>query len=94
MNIDINKLEEILTAILEELKARGIASVPLDADFYWNIPSEAIYDTYNEPSELDIGQLEDDYEMLLSAKNKGKLVGYNLKHASSLLRYIAEKHPA
>ncbi|MGB8665085.1 MAG: hypothetical protein WCD24_10050 [Serratia inhibens] len=94
MNIEINKLEEILTTILKELKTRGIDSVPLDADFYWNVPSETIYDPYNEPSQLDIGQLEDDYEMLLNAESKGKLVGYNLKNLSSILRYIAEKYPA
>lgn len=93
MNIELEKLEEIMTTILGELKKRGIDSIPLEADFYWNIPSDSIYDPYNEPTQLDIGQLEDDYETLLKAKSKEKLTGYNLKNISSLLRYISEKHP-
>lgn len=82
-----------MITILEDLKKRGIDNVPLDADFYWNVPSDAIYDPYNEPSQLDIGQLENDYETLLNAKKTGSLIGYNLKNLSSILRYISEKHP-
>ncbi|WP_455812467.1 hypothetical protein [Pseudomonas graminis] len=93
MKIEFKKLEEIMINILGELQKRGIDNVPLDADFYWNVPSDAIYDPYNEPSLLDIGQLEDDYETLLNAKKTDSFIGYNLKNLSSILRYISEKHP-
>jgi len=94
MNIKISEIEECLNEIFQDLKSRGIDEISLLADFYWNIPSEAIYEPYNEPPQLDIGQLEDDYLSLLNARDRKKLTGHNLKDLAALLRYISEKYPA
>ncbi|EUD08673.1 hypothetical protein GKR59_07760 [Providencia alcalifaciens] len=92
MNINLNVLENAISSIFEEMKKNGIESVKLDSDFYWNVPSDALYDVYNEPK-LDVGQLEDDYDALLKAKGNEILVRYNLKNIAAILRYLAEKEP-
>ena len=91
MNIELNVLKDTINTIFDEMKADGIESIKLDFDFYWNVPAESLYDIYNDPQQLDIGQLEDDYRTLCEAKEKDILVRYNLKNISAILRYLAEK---
>ncbi|TCB95888.1 hypothetical protein E0L21_24355 [Kosakonia quasisacchari] len=93
MQIDLTLLEKVVTEIFTEMKNRGIDSVPLDADYYWNIPSEALYDPYQDPNQLDLGQLQDDYETLRLAHATGSLVSYNLKNIAAIMRFLSEKHP-
>ena len=92
MKIELSLLEEVITTIFNEIKEQGMNSIDLDADFYWHVPSESNYDIYNVPAQLDIGQLEADYEMLCKAKENELLVKYNLKNISAILRYLSEKH--
>ncbi|ROP60165.1 hypothetical protein EDF81_3001 [Enterobacter sp. BIGb0383] len=82
MQVDLDLLEAAIATIFSDMKQRGIDSVQLDSDFYWNVPFKCIYDPYNEPSQLDIGQLEEDYEALKHAQETDKLTGYNLKNIS------------
>ena len=92
MKIKLNLLEEAVITIFNEMKEQGIDNIDLDSDFYWNVPYASIYDVYNEPTQLDIGQLEDDYEILYEATEKALLVRHNLKNIAAILRYLAEKH--
>lgn len=92
MKIKLNLLEEAVITIFNEMKEQGIDNIDLDSEFYWNVPSESIYDVYNEPTQLDIGQLEDDYAILYEATKKALLVRHNLKNIADILRYLAEKH--
>lgn len=94
MEIDLDILESAVRKIFSDMRSRGINSVPLEADFYWNIPPEGLYDPYNMPAELDLGQLEEDYENLVQTKEKDLLIGYNLKNVSVLLRYLSDKFPS
>ncbi|MEX5731660.1 hypothetical protein [Providencia hangzhouensis] len=47
MKIELSLLEEAIVAIFKEMKVQGMDNIDLDADFYWNVPSESIYDIYN-----------------------------------------------
>lgn len=94
MKVELDFLEKVVASIFREMKMRGIDGVQLDADFYWNVPSESIYDPYNEPGQLDIGQLEEDYETLRFAHKTDALIGYNLKNISPIMRYLSVKYPS
>ena len=93
MVLDLNTLENIVKKVFSNMRSRGIREITLDSDFYWDIPTELLYDPYNEPKELNIGQLEEDYDVLKQSSQKNILVGHNLKNISVLLRYISMKHP-
>ncbi|MDU4353596.1 hypothetical protein CRX67_09250 [Enterobacteriaceae bacterium A-F18] len=93
MQIELSFLEKIVNTIFLEMKRCGMDSVPLDEDFYWNIPSESLFDPYNEPNQLDIGQLAEDYEILRLAHSQHSLVSHNLKNVSALMRFLSEKYP-
>jgi hypothetical protein len=64
MNIrlaDLRLISEKLFAYLEDL---GVESIDLAVDYYWNIPMEQMYDSYEKPFELDMGQLTFDWDDL------------------------------
>jgi hypothetical protein len=44
MQIELSFLEKIVNTIFLEMKRRGMDSITLDEDFYWNIPSESLFD--------------------------------------------------
>lgn len=94
MEMDLNVLENAVNKIFSDMRSRGLGNVSLDADFYWSVPSETLYDPYAEPTKLNIGQLEEDYENLVQMSNKDLLIGHNLKNISALLRYLSEKYPS
>lgn len=89
MELDIDLLEKIVMDIFAKIKKQGVTS--LDADYYWDVPGKDIYNTYDEPEKLDIGQLSEDYELLCTAYKGGYLVQHNFRKVASLLRYLSEK---
>jgi len=94
MEMDLNVLEGAVKKIFSDMRDRGLDNISLDADFYWSIPSEMIYDPYTEPTDLNIGQLEEDYKNLVQMSNENLLIGHNLKNVAVLLRYLSEKYPS
>lgn len=92
MEIETRKIREMLLDILNKIEKEGIDKISLDEDYYWHIPSDEIYQVDKKPSELNLGQLYEDYEMLTKYKNEYDLICYDLKKLSSLLRYIADKN--
>ncbi len=93
MDIDIEKLRLITNQIFDHISCDlKISKVPLEQDYYWNIPSDSLFDVDSTPSELDIGQLFDDLEFLLKTlDNEEQAVSLMFVHLAPLLRYVGEK---
>lgn len=89
MELDINLLERIVLRMFIDLKKQGVVS--LDSDYYWDVSGKDIYNAYNKPKLLEIGQLSEDYEFLYTAYENEYLVQHNFKKVASLLRYLAER---
>ncbi|MEN6372289.1 MAG: hypothetical protein ABFD64_09790 [Armatimonadota bacterium] len=64
---ELAKISEKLIAHLREV-AGEVIDVPVDC--YWNIPKAQKYNAYQEPSELDMGQLSDDWNELQKVLEK------------------------
>ncbi|WP_426490106.1 hypothetical protein [Hymenobacter sp. 102] len=92
--ISISELEQVLFLALEALKRQyGLqGQIPLTQDFYWSIPEDQLYNVDEEPSELTIGQLSEDSQILKEGLARG-ILGFDLLKASHLLRYISHTHP-
>ena len=58
------KLTDLNTTI-NELNKREIKSIHIENEYYWNIPSEDLYNPYKNPANLNLGQLSDDWNDLL-----------------------------
>lgn len=95
MKVKFDDLRILLDKILKHLEEDGIKSVELESDYYWNIPKEYLYDSYEEPKELDMGQLYDDMEFLNNIlEGRNEPIGHALVWLSAILRYIGEENVA
>lgn len=93
MTVDVETLQEALDIVFKHLKQNDVKAVEIEEDFYWNIPSATVYDPLNTPTDMELGQLSDDWSRLqLIAQDESVAVGYSLVWAASILRRIGELH--
>lgn len=92
MEVTISELRSICNKLLQHIETSGYATINIERDFYWNIPRSLRYDSYEEPKELTIGQLSDDWAELQKILNdEAAPLGYALVWLSSILRIIGEE---
>jgi hypothetical protein len=92
MEIIFDDLQEILNVLLQNIREKGIESIILDVDYYWNIPQNQVYDPYHKPVELDLGQLSDDWsELKKLLQSQKEPLGYHLVWLAAILRAVGEK---
>lgn len=81
--------KEILKLVGKIISESDTFSV--DEDYYWDIPVNELYDVYNKPENLTIGQLTDDWsglqELLLNEREVIEF--HDLTHLSQILKAIA-----
>lgn len=94
MKINIDELQLILSQQLSRLKESKGADIELNNDFYWDIPSEDLYNPYQEPKELTLGQLSDDWqEIKRLTDNQLDAIPYDLKRISNILKALSIENP-
>ena len=93
MELEIEKLRLVAEAIFDHIQnGLGVASVPLDDDYYWTVPDAQLYSVETDPPKLDIGQLSEDLSFLEDALgDKEQAVSLMFLHLAPLLRYLANK---
>ena len=63
MEIELRRLQAVINRLFEHaIQTRGVEKVALDAEAYWSIDSDQVYDLAKEPAQLDVGSLSDDWE--------------------------------
>lgn len=91
MEIELRQLRDVVNKLLDHVIAtRGVTKVELGKNFYWNIQEDELYKVKNKPTELDIGSLEDDWELVSGLLKADKPVAYQLTEVAPLLRRIGE----
>lgn len=86
---DIRKLIEALINQLDKLN--DSTSFTFYNDLYWNITDEELYDPYNDPKELTMGSLIEDWEFLQNILDgKREMIDYDLTKLASLLRFLGK----
>ncbi|MUL36522.1 hypothetical protein [Gloeocapsopsis dulcis] len=91
MQVTVSELRAVSEQLFLHLERKGYSSVELSADYYWNIPKELRYNPYEEPKELDLGQLTDDWANLCNVlEGKTDPLGYALVWLSTVLRAVGE----
>jgi hypothetical protein len=94
MNVKLVDLHWMSERIFEHLRELGVESVDIPVDYYWNIPKGQIYNPYQQPTELDLGQLTDDWRELQKLTDpESQPIAYHLVWLSTILRAIGEHTP-
>ncbi|MDF2782531.1 MAG: hypothetical protein K0S96_2336 [Geminicoccaceae bacterium] len=90
--IDLVKLRAVLNRLLDHIiETRGVRTLALDQECYWEIGAPARYDVGADPGEIEVGNLADDWEFVsrLSQANEPP-VAYQLTELAPLLAYVGE----
>ena len=91
--INIPELRAIINDLLTRIEREAGPNVPIDTDYYWDLPSPEMWDMSSQISKVDeVGRLVDDLHFLRAMPNpleEGPAL--NLIHAAPLLRYLGEK---
>lgn len=91
MQIEVQQLRAVTEKLLSHLEDRKVEFVEIPTDYYWNIPCEQLHDPYQQPTELDMGQLTDDWKELQKLlTTEGQPLTYHLVWLAAILRAIGE----
>ncbi|MFZ6028555.1 MAG: hypothetical protein ACOYYS_12635 [Chloroflexota bacterium] len=92
MRIDVKELQAITNILYDHLESLEIRHVDISDDYYWNINGKKIYDPYQSPTNLDMGQLTDNWQELQKLlKGEREPIAYEFVWLAALLRAIGEK---
>ncbi len=92
MIINISDLRKITNLLLTRLEEEGHTSVEISQDYYWDIAKEKRFNPYEEPKELTLGQLTDDWNEINNIlKKQNPPISYALVWVAAILRVIGEE---
>ncbi len=94
MKIHVNELEKAFTLLITELREHNGDEIEIDKeDFYWSITGNELYNPYEEPKSLTMGQLSDDLEHINKiATATLPPVSYDFVKMSSIFQLIGHKN--
>lgn len=90
MNVNIDEIEKITLFLLSELRDSNGSDVEINNDYYWDIlDDEELYNPYEEPKDLTLGQLSFDLDAIQRLANSDDAIAYDLKRLASILRALS-----
>lgn len=92
MEIKLTELKSIIDRLFKHIiEVRGVEKVEVKKNLYWNIPEETLYNVNEDPKDIDIGSLCDEWDFISSLLDESKQpVAYQLTEVAAILRYIGE----
>lgn len=92
MKITTAEIRRALDLALSEFDSHGSTEWNIEPDFYWDVLSDARYDSHDAPEELGVGQLSDDIRRVkeIAAGSKSP-VPMSLVWIGSILRFAGEQ---
>lgn len=93
MKANIDHLEKALSLLLSKLKDRKGNEIELKGDFYWDIAQKELFDPYNSPHTITLGQLSDDLERIEKIIKTNEGVPYDMKKLASVLVALCTEDP-
>lgn len=90
MRVNIDELSRVIAILLSNLKNSKGNEVELRNDYYWDISSEQIYNPYDDPNEISLGQLSDDLnEVCRLLSSSDEAIPYDLKRIAEILKALS-----
>jgi len=92
--ISTSELRNAVNLLLAHLEEHGVNVVEIADDFYWDVSQDMRYDKYEQPKQLNIGQLSDDInEVKRLVSGDAPAIGFGLVWVSAVLRRVGEISP-
>lgn len=92
MKISVSELRKITEKLFNHLEEINQDPIEITNDYYWDISEEERYNIENEPKDLTIGQLTEDWEFLQNIKkDEEQTISYAFVWLGKILQAIGEK---
>lgn len=93
MRINIDKLQWITSFLLLKLKEEKGNEIELQNDFYWDISEKELYNPYEKPQNISLGQLSDDLHEVNRLLKSDDAITYDLKRISNIIKALSIENP-
>lgn len=91
LRIPVVELRRAAEVLLEHVRNVEGDVIELDKDMFWVVPAEALYDVYQQPATLDVGQLSESWQSVAEiARDEKPALGYALVWLSDVLRAVGQ----
>ncbi|NUL06100.1 hypothetical protein HRW07_23300 [Streptomyces lunaelactis] len=91
LQIPLDQLRQAFEVSLHHVEASAGSTVPLKHDYFWSVPGDELYDPYNRPGELTMGQLSESWQHLEDLlADQDRALGYHLVWLADVLRAIGQ----
>jgi hypothetical protein len=89
-HVSFTELRRSLDIVLNHIEAAtNDPAIELDKDYFWSIPPNELYDVYNSPADLTIGQLSESWQNIRDLlADPDRVIGYHLVWLADVLRAI------
>ena len=93
MMVNINEIEKIALLLLSKLKECRGNEIELNNDYYWDIFIEELYNPYEEPTNIGLGQISDDLEEVRRLNKRDNAIPYDIKRLAAILLALYAENP-
>jgi len=94
MKIRIDDLSKVINVLLSNLSDSLGNEIDISNDFYWDISEEQLYNPYEKPNDLSLGQISDDLnEVNRLCVNDRDVVPYDIKRVAEILKALSIENP-
>lgn len=92
MKVNIEEIEKIALYLLLKLRESKGESIELNNDFYWDISADELYNPYEEPKNITLGQLSDDLEEIQRLNKSDDAIPHDLKRLASIIKALGTEN--
>jgi hypothetical protein len=89
MKIKIDEIQKITFLLFSKLKENKGDEIEIANDYYWDISNDELYNPYEEPKNITLGQLSDDIKEIQRLANPDDAIIYDLKRLAVILKAIS-----
>lgn len=93
MKINIEQIKEITLLLLSKLQESKGNEIELNSDYYWAFADEEIYNPYEDPKSITLGQLSDELDEIYRLLKSDDTIAYDLKRLSNIFRALYVENP-
>ncbi len=89
--IKVKELKVVTSRLLEYLESENGDTLSLPEDYYWHIDADELHTVEEEPTDLSVGQLSEDWENLQRvASGESDPIRHSLVWLAAVLRAVGE----
>ena len=94
MKASIDEIEKITLILLSKLRESKGNFIEINNDFYWDISVNELYNPYEEPKNITLGQLSDDLNEIQRLTKSDDATPYDLKRLASIINALGVENLA